>query len=148
MVLPRPIDCEALRRRLQQASRRGTEQRRLHQHYCVYLVALGHSCRDVASWFGDSARSVERWVLTHTLDPGPAASARGRPARLDAAQRRQLYLDLARPPPLPGRGEPRWDGRLLQRHLQSRYAVGLSLRQCQRALLAYRQTLAKSPPAF
>lgn len=42
------------------------EQRFLHRLHCVLLVAKGRSCYEVAGWFGEDLRTIERWV--HALD--------------------------------------------------------------------------------
>ncbi|KQV52666.1 hypothetical protein ASC95_07535 [Pelomonas sp. Root1217] len=108
----------------------------------MYLVALGHSCREVASWFGDGTRSVQRWVTAYVHDPdalggaehAPLAGPRGRPSRVSSETARRLRLDLQGLPCQCGYAQERWDGPLLQQHLQVCFCVEMSLRQCQRFL--------------
>lgn len=130
-------DLPALRTALRHESRSGAAQQHLHQLHCVYLVALGHSCAEVAAWFGDSPRSLQRWV-TACVQGGVAGVSRtrppGRPPRLSRTAMQALVQELAQPPGLCGFAQPQWDGRLLQRHLSGRYGVSISLRQCQRTL--------------
>jgi transposase len=117
-------------------------QHELHRLHCVYLVALGHSCREVAEWFGDGARSVQRWVTTYAhecdrgskLERAPLARPNGRPPRISAVSAQRLQLDLHGLPRACGYPNDHWDGPLVQQHLRAHYGVDLSLRQCQRFL--------------
>ena len=116
---------------------RSRELRAMHRLHAVFLVSLGHSCYEVAHWFGEHPRSVERWV--HAYDLGGINGLRegahtGRPARLTQQQSQQLAQDLARGPADFGFRQTRWDGKLLMRHLECKFGVQLSLRQCQRLL--------------
>jgi hypothetical protein len=43
-----------------------------------------------------------------------------------------LTLDLQKPPRVYGYSELKWSGKLLVQHLERRYGIKLSLRQCQR----------------
>jgi len=105
--------------------------------HCVLLVSQGHSCLEVAGWFGDDPSSIARWVRHHKasgvqgLQDAPRS---GRPARLDIDQRRALERDLCQAPGVLGYVEPRWNGTLLAAHIQRRFDVELSARQCQRLL--------------
>jgi transposase len=131
------VDVHALRRSLRLAARGNPEQRRMHRMHCVLLVGLGRSCQEVARWFGDSPRSIERWVGAFNrrgipgLDP---AARRGRSARLTPGDLLRLDSDLQRLPNDWGYAESRWSGRLLLRHLGLQYGVTMGLRQCQRTL--------------
>ena len=121
------------------------EQRLDHKLHCTLLVAEGRSCYEVARWFGESPRTLERWVLafgrggSKGLEP---RGGRGRPARLNAAALGELALDLSAEPARFGYAARQWSAKLLMQHLASRYQVGLSLRQCQRLL----RRLQASPP--
>lgn len=42
------------------------EPRFLHRLHCLLLIAEGRSCYEVARWFGEDPRTIERWV--HALD--------------------------------------------------------------------------------
>lgn len=129
--------ADALRAALASAMRRSGELRSLHRLHAVLLVSLGHSCYEVAHWFGENPRSVERWL--HAFDrQGPQGlqecSHPGRPSRLSQQALRELALDLAAQPGACGYVQTRWSGKLLARHLERNYAVCLSLRHCQRLL--------------
>ena len=49
--------------RVLKAEIRRTQQGRFqHRLHCVMLVCAGKSCREVASLFGDSTRTVQYWI--------------------------------------------------------------------------------------
>lgn len=137
----RPQNPDALRAELAAAARRSVELRCAHRLHAVLLVAVGHSCRQVGSWLGDDARSIERWVHAFELrgaDGLKSHPSSGRPARLTPAQRAQLALDLAGDPGDHGFSQPRWSGKLLALHLERRFGIALGQRHCQRLLLQLR----------
>ncbi|MDP1533681.1 MAG: helix-turn-helix domain-containing protein [Rubrivivax sp.] len=130
-------NADALRATLAAAQRCSRDGRFLHRLHAVLLVSLGQSCTDVARWFGEDARSVERWVRTAALEgvDGLRDQLRcGRPARLTPQQSQSLAAELAAAPVLCGYAHGQWSGKLLARHLDARYGVQLSLRGCQRLL--------------
>jgi transposase len=132
-----PRGAHWLRELIQAAVRRSDEQRYLHRLHCVLLVAEGRSCYEVARWFGEDARTIERWV--HALDAHGMEGLRehhggGRPARLTAAQAQRLAIELQRTPDAPGHPRRTWSGKLLTQHLRGSYGIELSARQCQRLL--------------
>jgi transposase len=119
------------------------EQRYLHRLHCVLLVAEGRSCYEVARWFGEAPRTIERWV--NALDQHGVEGLRehpsgGRPAKLGPDQTQRLMLDLAQPPRLCGYPKRSWSGALLTQHLAERYGIRLSPRQCQRLLRGLTRT--------
>lgn len=136
------LNLHRLRTEVRHLSYGSPARQDLHRMHCVYLVAMGHSCREVASWFGDGPRSVQRWVTAyvHKTDApavaghAPLAGPSGRPSRVSPAAAQRLMLDLQGLPCQFGYPQGHWDGRLLQQHLQVRFCVALSLRQCQRLL--------------
>lgn len=134
-----------LRTDVRHESCRSPAQHELHRLHCVYLVALGHSCREVASWFGDGTRSVQRWVTAYAAcaceadtcsgaERASLAGPSGRPPRVSPEAAQQVRLDLQGLPCQFGYPQGRWDGRLLQQHLQACFRVEMGLRQCQRFL--------------
>ncbi|MBI3348184.1 MAG: hypothetical protein HY020_13370 [Burkholderiales bacterium] len=133
---------EALRQMLRAELDRSAQAQALHRQHCVCLVACGRSCAEVAAWFGDSPRSLQRWVrlvLGTGSNGAPLSMAErhvGRPPRLSGPQSCILAAELRAPPSGCGYAQGRWDGKLLQQHLQEHHAVHLSLRQCQRTLHA------------
>lgn len=113
------------------------EPRFQHRLHCVLLVAEGRSCYEVARWFGDDPRTIERWV--HALDKHGVEGlcehhAGGRPTKLTGEQLQHLALDLQKPPRVCGYPEREWSGKLLTQHLEARYGLKLSARQCQRIM--------------
>ncbi|MEO8037252.1 MAG: helix-turn-helix domain-containing protein [Betaproteobacteria bacterium] len=126
-----------LRQSIRAAVASSRDQRLLHQLHCVLLVSLGRSCHEVALWFGDSTRTVERWVHafeTHGAEGLRAHCPSGRPPKLPVDHVLRLAADIAQSPAAFGYAETQWSGRLLMRHLATRYGVTMSLRQCQRTL--------------
>jgi transposase len=129
--------AQSIRELIQTSARTSAEQRLLHRLHCALLVAEGRSCYEVARWFGEDPRTIERWV--HALDLRGAEGlkehhAGGRPARVSSELRQRLALDLRNPPPLSGYERREWSGKLLTRHLEEHYGIKLSARQCQRML--------------
>ena len=131
------VGKERLSRILGEAFDHSEQARFLHRLHCVLLVAQGCSCYQVAEWFGMHPRSVERWVhLVQEHGPEALRDERktGRPTRLRDDQRKLLQDEVARNPLELGYEGRSWDGKLLQMHLERRYDVALSVRQCQRLL--------------
>ncbi|MCZ4312308.1 helix-turn-helix domain-containing protein [Comamonadaceae bacterium G21597-S1] len=101
------------------------------------LVGLGRSCHEVGQWFGDSTRSVERWVVAfnrHGAAGLCACSPGGRRPRLSVDTVKRLVFELRQSPGICGFPDAVWGGRLLMQHLQVHYGVTMGLRQCQRTL--------------
>jgi transposase len=113
------------------------EGRYLHRLHCALLVAEGRSCCEVARWFGDDQRTVERWVhaiADRGVDGLRERHSGGRRARLSAEQIQRLAPELRSAPRLAGYPHSNWSGKLLMRHLEARYAIAPSARRCQRLL--------------
>ena len=113
------------------------EQRFVHRLHGVLLIAEGRSCYEVARWFGEDSRTIERWV--HAFEERGAQGLRehhagGRPAKLAGEQVQRLALDLKNPPRLCGYSQRQWSGKLLALRLEGCYGIRLSPRQCQRML--------------
>ena len=138
--------AEELRGLIRASGRCTAAQRLDHKLHCALLVAEGRSCYEVARWFGESPRTIERWTVAfsrggnHGLQP---QGRKGRPARLSASALTGLLRDLSASPGEFGYGSRVWNPKLLLQHLATRYQVSLSLRQCQRTwrrLLALRSS--------
>lgn len=126
---------KAIRERIHAAVKTSFEQRFLLRLCCVLLIAEGRNCYEVARWFGEDPRTIERWV--HALDERGVEGLRehhagGRPTKLSPDQAQRLALDLKKPPRLCGYPEMRWSGKRLAQHLDGCYGVKLSPRHCQR----------------
>ena len=119
------------------AVKRSSDQLLLHELHCVLLVGLGRSCHEVAGWFGDSTRTIERWVGAFNKAGVNGLCRRrpgGRTPRLSAGIAERLAFELRQPPSVCGFAEARWGGQLLKEHLMSHCGVTMSLLQCQRTL--------------
>ncbi len=137
-----PVNQTALRAVVAGLSHRSAQSRQLHRLHAVLLVAEGSSCPVVARWFGDNPRSVARWV--HAFEHGGAdglldSPGGGRPPRLPEAVSERLQADLAGAPDNQGYLHAQWSGKLVALHLDRRYGLQLSERQCQRLLLGHRR---------
>jgi transposase len=130
------IECtEAIRIAIQHEIERSEESRYDHRLHGLLLLAAGHSCRQVAGFFGEDDTTVQRWV--RRFERGGLCALRdrkrrGRPRTLDAAQWRELQADLLRNPQEFGLAAALWDGPSLSRYLRHRHGVALGVRQCQR----------------
>ncbi len=133
---------EPVQKILKRMVRRSPESQCLHRLHCVVLVGEGFSCREVASWFNDCPRTLERWVYRFKrfgLEGLAGEQRTGRPAKLDLGQLEALQKDLEREPNEFGFDQPRWSGRLLAAHIQNRFGKTLSVRHCQRLLQGFKQ---------
>ncbi|MCX8048187.1 MAG: helix-turn-helix domain-containing protein [Methylohalobius sp.] len=131
---------------LRQAARQSPQAAFLHRLHCLHLLSLGFSCYQVAQWFGKDPKTLERWVHRYLKLGEKGLRPQEKPGRkslLDAAQLGILKLDLDRSPRAFGYQEERWSGRLLVRHIEKRFKVALSLRQCQRLLRRFRHDAAE-----
>jgi transposase len=113
------------------------EPRFLHRLHCILLVAEDRSCYEVARWFGENSRTIQRWV--RAFDKDGVESLRnhhsgGRRAKLANEQMQHLTADLLKLPSVSGYPERKWTGKFLAQHVERRYGVKLSVRQCQRII--------------
>jgi transposase len=143
LTLTDPI---AARLSIREMVKNSRDQHLLHQLHCVQLVGLGRTCKEVANWFGDTTRTVERWVCAFNnlgVEGLCHHQSHGRPPRVvvDVAQR--LAFELKQPPRVCGFADAHWSGKLLKQHLISHFGVTMSLRQSQRILK--RLTIANQP---
>jgi transposase len=132
------VATEPLQAALGAELRASASARFMHKLHCVLLVLGGMPCAAVGRRFGESTRSVERWVRAYRLGgieklredaPHP-----GRPPRLPESSIDALVEDLRAPPSALGLDQSRWTGSLLAAHIARRYGVQLGARQCQRLL--------------
>lgn len=137
-----PPPANALRAMLETEVHRSSESRVIHRLHAVLLVSVGCSCYQVAHWFGEDPRSVQRWIHSyeqHGLDGLREQHRAGRPARLTPEQLQQLRPELAVSPGQAGYTQARWSGKLLAQHLERDFDLHFSQRQCQRLLQGLRQ---------
>lgn len=106
-----------------------------HRLHALLLVAAGRSCAEVASWLGENASTVQRWVRrfhAQGLDGLHDVERSGRPPSLDGGQWRRVEADLRKTPRYFGFSTRAWNGPTFAEHLRRCYGVDLGLRQCQR----------------
>jgi len=139
------VATEALLKVLKAACEDSAEARFLHRLHCVSLVAQGRSAQEVAQWHADDPSSVARWVRRYEetgIEGLREGQRSGRPGKLGSEDLVVLAEDLRKPPAAFGYRRPAWNGNLLATHLEERYGISLSVRQCQRLL---RQLLPSTP---
>lgn len=126
-----------LRANLKKEIQRDDGARYLHRLHCVLLAIEGCSCSDLGKIFDAHPRTVQRWV-TSFKEAGIMGlrdeSKSGRPPKLSQPQLDALKSDVSRDPSALGYQARSWNGRLLVEHLNERYRLSLSVRQCQRLL--------------
>ncbi|MBL8378055.1 MAG: helix-turn-helix domain containing protein [Burkholderiales bacterium] len=137
----RTTDLSSLCSLIASTAQGSPELRVLHRAHCILLANQTPGCYGVARFFGESPRTVERWV--RNFNTGGAAALRehhsgGRRRRVEATQLSGLAQDLARSPRSHGYAATRWTGVLLARHLEAAYCLRLGVRQCQRLLRSLR----------
>src|SRR5262245_49169953 len=111
-----PSGAQWLRELIHAAVRSSDEQKFLHRLHCALLVAEGRSCYEVARWFGEDPRTIERWVRALDLRGAEGLKEHhggGRPTKLSVELRQRLALDLQKPPRLVGYSGRQWSGKLL-----------------------------------
>lgn len=116
---------------------RSEKTRFLHRLHCILLVSEGFSSYDLARWFGENPRTVERWVHHYNewgIEGLKEGRKPGRPAKLKDEQLQRLQKDILKKPIAFGYAKNEWDGNLLAMHLNRYYRTALSVRQCQRLL--------------
>ena len=116
---------------------RSQHSRYLHRLHCVLLVGEGHSCYDLARWFDESPRTVERWVNKFNksgVEGLKEQPKHGRSSKLAGGQLDALQRDIGKHPNTFGYDQTLWNGKLLAFHLEECYEVSLSIRQCLRIL--------------
>lgn len=131
-----------LRAALEAEQHTSASARFMHKAHCVLMVMSGMTCCGVAAMFGESARSVARWVRAYEqggIEGLKNKPHRGRPAWLPASEFVVLTGELSHSPCDLGLAQDRWTGDLLAMHVARQYGVRLGTRQCQRLLRGLRR---------
>ncbi|HEC15763.1 MAG TPA: transposase [Sedimenticola sp.] len=134
-------DRALAQRILKRKIRCSPELQQLHRLHCVLLVGEGFSCKDVAYWFGNSPRTLERWVHRFRksgINGLTGEQRAGRPTILKRNQLRILQEDIDKGPDAFNYDQGQWDGKLLAAHIQTRFGLTLSVRHCQRLLREFK----------
>mgnify|MGYP001769034654 CR=1 FL=1 len=111
------------------------ESRYNHRLHGVLLVAKGHSCSTVADFLGHSVKTIENWVNRFNEEGFQALrdeQRTGRPPSLSDQQLKEIKQILRKDPIALGYEQNMWDGKLLSYHMNKKYGISLSVRQCQR----------------
>lgn len=134
---------DALQALLKEELHNSLESRFLHRVHCVLLIGAGHSCYEIANCFGETPRTLERWVRqfeSQGISGLKDDQKPGRPKKLNTDQLKHITHDIYNPPSKFAYSKMGWDGKLLATHLKNRFGITLSVRQCQRLLKQLRQT--------
>lgn len=113
------------------------ESRFLHRLHCILLLGHGFSCYQLAQWFDEHPRTVERWAhnfLNFGIEGLRDEKKTGRPSKVRDDQFKQLRSEILKDPCAFGYSQNTWDGKLMKIHLLHNHDVNLSVRQCQRLL--------------
>jgi transposase len=134
----------ALKAVLKQENTRSAETRFLHRLHCALLVGHGFSCYQVAELCGENPRTIERWI--HVVQEYGVYALKNdrrrcRASKVDPDDYMRINEDLKQDPRVLGYDEKYWCGRTLQLHLQHRFDIDLSVRQCQRMLKNLRNSI-------
>jgi len=130
---------ETIQAALHQAVQQSAQYKYVHRLHCLVLVGAGRSCYEVAAWFGDDPRSVERWVHRFNLNglDGLIEKAHtGRHPTLGCTQMLELAATVGTASCDAGTGAQVWSGATLQHEILQRFGMQLSARQCRRLLNA------------
>lgn len=120
------------------------EGRFYHRIHLMLLMTQGMTCEAVANLYKRPLRTVQRWVKQLNdggLDALRDGNRSGRPTRLNAKQIAELQGDLAGSPQHFSFSQGFWDGPLLAHHIETKYGIKLSVRQCQRLFRKFGYTL-------
>jgi transposase len=127
--------AETIALQIEDAIKSNPEGRYFHRLHLVLLLAKGKKCSEVAELFCEPLRNVQRWAKElneHGLDALKDLDHSGRPTRLTSQQIDELKTDIEKGPLQLGFTQGFWDGPLLAHHIQTKYTVSISVRQCQR----------------
>ena len=116
---------------------RTSEARYIHRLHGVLLVLSGMSCVQAGKLLNDPTRSVSYWIHSFNKDGLNGlkdAEKSGRPAVLNAGQRRALEAVLKKSPSGVGLEGDAWTGALVAAFISKRYHVQMTMRHCRRIL--------------
>ena len=139
----------AIRAALRHEGKQSSQSRFLHRLHYLLLVGTGRICYEVAKVFGDSPRSVERWVREFQqrgIEGLRDKPHTGRHATLADAQLRQLALVFRSSPRQLGYEAEVWSNKLLRAKILQRFSVATSVRHCQRLFRVLQQSPTPSTP--
>lgn len=129
------VTPETARIALKDVRARTPQARFEHRLHCVVLVGEGRSCLEVAQWFDDDPRSVQRWVRRFQqsgVDGLREAVHTGRPPVLTDPQIHELGAVLKDSPREYGHSTDRWRSDTVAAEVARRFGVTMSRRSCQR----------------
>ncbi len=114
---------------------RSDDSRYDHRLHGVLLVAQGLSCSEVADLLGHTTKTIQNWVNNFNAKGFSALrdeQRTGRISKLSISQLEIVNQDLRHDPQYFEYNQNLWDGKLLSHHINTKFGIKLSIRQCQR----------------
>jgi transposase len=104
--------------------------------HAVRFYQLGMTYPELSKWFGESARTIKRWVRSYNLHgiAGLLEKQPGRPTELTALQRAEVMAAITDGPQSVGLPIKSWTGRALAKWIYQRWDIHLRERQCRRMI--------------
>jgi transposase len=121
---------------LEKQIRQSPEQRLGHKLHAVLFREKGMEYPELAKWFGESPRTLARWVRAYKVHglAGLQEKQSGRPAQLTPEQRAAVFAVISDGSSSVGRAGTAWTGRTLAEWINQRWGVRLRERQCRRMI--------------
>ena len=118
--------------------RTSPEQRFGHKLHAVLFRKQGMEYPELAKWFGESPRTLARWVRAYDVHglAGLQEKQSGRPMRLTPEQRDEVIGAIKNGPRSVERAVTEWTGIDLADWINRRWGVRLHERQCRRLIAA------------
>jgi transposase len=128
-------NAEVIAMQIEDEIKSNPQGRYFHRLHLILLVTKGMTSQTVAQLFGEPLRNVQRWVKEFNekgLESLKDHERPGRPTRLTKHQLGELKADIEKDPLQFGFTQGFWDGPILADHIQRKYELLISVRQCQR----------------
>ena len=107
------------------------------RYHAILLMIELENCTIIAELLKRSRKTIQLWVNAFNsggieeLIPGKPP---GRPSRLSQGQMEELKVDVSTHPRKLGYDFSNWEGKNVAHHIKKKFAIDLSVRQCQRVL--------------
>lgn len=121
---------------LEKRIRQSPEQRLGHKVHAVLFREKGMQFPELSKWFGESQRTLARWVRAYNVHglAGLSENEPGRPTRLTPEQHAEVIDAIRNGPGSVGCAGTAWTGRTLAEWINRRWGVRLHERQCRRMI--------------
>ena len=109
--------------------------RYFYRLFLLLLFVQGIPIQNIAKISKEPLRNIQRWIKklnNESLEALQDQEHSGRPPKLTEQQLLELKEDITKDPHNFYFPQKLWDGPLLRKHIENKYAIRLSDRQCQR----------------